>query len=243
MADKQVKDLNDLGASCAVGDKLLIYDLSTTEDKRIDLDDLIAEIFRLHGVTSSAAELNKLDGTDAVVADFNKLHDITSSAAELNVLDTFTGDVHDLEYAKELKDTGVTDTEYGWLDGVVNQVMDVDKGCGASKASYTPSASSSTILTKGGIHAFDTTAGIATAVLPAIRSGYAQMIIIQLDTDGGDLTIIDNAADSGFVESDGSTVGTIVTLDNAGEYVMFISCGLVGGTWMIVGGKSFTLSG
>jgi len=41
---------------------------------------------------------------------------VTSTAAELNVLDTFTGDVADLEWAKTLLDTGVTEAEYDQLD-------------------------------------------------------------------------------------------------------------------------------
>jgi len=47
-------------------------------------------------VTSSAGELNKLDGTDATKTDFDKLHDVTSSAAELNLLDGVTATTAEL---------------------------------------------------------------------------------------------------------------------------------------------------
>ena len=44
--------------------------------------------------------------------------DLTASATELNKLDGFTGVVADLNYAKDLNATGVTSTEFDFLDGV-----------------------------------------------------------------------------------------------------------------------------
>jgi len=61
-------------------------------------------------VTSTAAELNILDG-------------VTSTAAEINTLDGFTGVVADLNYAKTLRATGVTDTEFDYLDGVTSAIQ------------------------------------------------------------------------------------------------------------------------
>ena len=61
-------------------------------------------------ITSTAAELNILDG-------------VTSTAAEINKLDGFTGVVADLNYAKALKATGVTDTEFDYLDGVTSAIQ------------------------------------------------------------------------------------------------------------------------
>ena len=56
-------------------------------------------------ITSTAAELNTLDG-------------ITSTTAELNTLDGFTGTVDDLNYAKDLRASGVTSAEFDILDGL-----------------------------------------------------------------------------------------------------------------------------
>ena len=91
------------------------------------------------GVTSTAAELNKLDGFTGVVADlnyakdlratgvtaaeFNILDGVTSTAAEINKLDGFTGTVTDLNYAKDLRATGVTSTEFDYLDGVTSNIQ------------------------------------------------------------------------------------------------------------------------
>jgi len=68
--------------------------------------------FNLGGtnVTSTAAELNILDG-------------VTSTAAELNKVDGYTGSATELNYAKSLYDTGVTSTEYDYLDGVTSNIQ------------------------------------------------------------------------------------------------------------------------
>ena len=61
-------------------------------------------------ITSTQAELNLLDG-------------LTSTTAELNKLDGFTGAVADLNYASDLRATGVTSTEYDYLDGVTSNLQ------------------------------------------------------------------------------------------------------------------------
>ena len=48
---------------------------------------------------------------------------VTSTAAELNKLDGFTGVVADLNYAKDLRATGVTSTEFDYLDGVTSAIQ------------------------------------------------------------------------------------------------------------------------
>ena len=48
---------------------------------------------------------------------------VTSTAAEINKLDGFTGTVTDLNYAKDLRATGVTSTEYDFLDGVTSNIQ------------------------------------------------------------------------------------------------------------------------
>jgi len=61
-------------------------------------------------ITSTAAELNILDG-------------VSATTAELNTLDGFSGTVDDFNYAKLLRATGVTDTEYDYLDGVTSNIQ------------------------------------------------------------------------------------------------------------------------
>lgn len=61
-------------------------------------------------ITSTQAELNLLDG-------------LTSTTAELNKLDGFTGTYLDLNYASDLRSTGVTHTEFDYLDGVTSNIQ------------------------------------------------------------------------------------------------------------------------
>jgi hypothetical protein len=48
---------------------------------------------------------------------------ISASAAEINALDGFTGDYLDLNYAESLRATGVTSTEFDYLDGVTSNIQ------------------------------------------------------------------------------------------------------------------------
>ena len=82
-----------------------------------------AELNILDGVTSTTAELNILDGVTSTAAELNVLDGVTSTAAEINKLDGFTGDKDDLIYAKDLKATGVTATEFDYLDGVTSAIQ------------------------------------------------------------------------------------------------------------------------
>ena len=92
-------------------------------------------------ITATAAELNLLDTAEAgtivnskaVIYDGNgKINAsgfaisgsaITSTAAELNVLDGYTGSVTELNYLDTLHATGVTNTEFDYLDGVSSNIQ------------------------------------------------------------------------------------------------------------------------
>ena len=82
-----------------------------------------AEINKIDGVTATTSELNILDGVTSTTAEINILDGVTSTTAEINKLDGFTGAVADLNYAKDLKATGVTSTEFDYLDGVTSNIQ------------------------------------------------------------------------------------------------------------------------
>ena len=77
----------------------------------------------LDGLTSSTSELNIMDGVTSTTNELNILDGVTSTTAELNKLDGFTGDATDLNYAKSLYDTGVSSTEFDYLDGVTSNIQ------------------------------------------------------------------------------------------------------------------------
>lgn len=77
-------------------------------------------------VSSTHTELNALDGFTGTVADLNYAKDLRATGvtvAELDNLDGFTGAVADLNYAKDLRATGVTSTEFDYLDGVTSNIQ------------------------------------------------------------------------------------------------------------------------
>jgi hypothetical protein len=93
------------------------------------LNATIAELNYTDGVTSNIqTQLNgKATSAQGALADsaVQSLADlsITSTAAEINKLDGFTGVVADLNYAKDLRATGVTSTEFDYLDGVTSNIQ------------------------------------------------------------------------------------------------------------------------
>jgi hypothetical protein len=74
-----------------------------------------AELNILDGVTSTAAELNILDGVTSTAAELNILDGVTSTAAELNILDGVTATTAELNYVG-----GVTSNVQTQIDSKVS---------------------------------------------------------------------------------------------------------------------------
>ena len=82
-----------------------------------------AELNILDGVTSTAAELNILDGVTSTAAELNILDGVTSTTAELNILDGVTSTTAELNILD-----GVTSTaaELNILDGVTSTTAELN---------------------------------------------------------------------------------------------------------------------
>ena len=70
-------------------------------------------------VTGMVSASTKLSAAELALGGSN----ITATAAEINKLDGFSGSATELNYLKNLYDTGVTSTEYGYLDGVSSNLQ------------------------------------------------------------------------------------------------------------------------
>ena len=66
------------------------------------------------------------DGTANISIAPTDLTDVTATAAEINKLDGFTGVVADLNYAKDLRATGVTANEFDKLDGLAATTIELN---------------------------------------------------------------------------------------------------------------------
>ena len=83
---------------------------------------LDAGLWKVGGVavTSSAAELNILDGVTASTAELNILDGVTASTAELNILDGVTASTAELNI---LDGATLTVTELNYVDGVTSAIQ------------------------------------------------------------------------------------------------------------------------
>ena len=112
----------------------------------VDVDGTLeTDAFSINGtaVTSTAAELNALDGITSTVAELNILDGVTSTAAELNILDGVTSTAAELNILD-----GVTSTaaEINVLDGITAVVGELNALDIGSTAVGTAVASKAVIL-------------------------------------------------------------------------------------------------
>ena len=83
-----------------------------------------AELNILDGVTSTATELNLLDGVTATTAELNILDGVTSTAAELNILDGVTSTTAELNI---LDGVTASATDINLIDGITNGTVIASK--------------------------------------------------------------------------------------------------------------------
>ena len=100
-----------------------------------------AELNILDGVTSTAAELNLLDGVTATTAELNILDGVTSTAAELNLLDGVTSTTAELNI---LDGVTASATDINLIDGITNGTVIASKaiitvtcnGCALAQSAF-----------------------------------------------------------------------------------------------------------
>ena len=110
-------------------------------------------------VTSTAAELNILDGVTSTAAELNILDGVTSTAAELNILDGVTSTASELNILDGVTSTA---TELNILDGVTATTAELNyldlATLGSTAASKVVSADANNVVRfTGGIHEEATT--------------------------------------------------------------------------------------
>ena len=97
--------------------------LTTLQLGGVAVTSTAAELNLLDGVTSTTAELNILDGVTATAAELNLLDGVTATTAELNILDGVTATAAELNILD-----GVTSTaaELNLLDGVTSSTAELN---------------------------------------------------------------------------------------------------------------------
>jgi hypothetical protein len=100
-------------------------------------------------VTSTAAELNILDGVTSTAAELNILDGVTSTAAELNILDGVTSTATELNL---LDGVTATTVELNYVDGVTSNIQtQIDSKCatGANVNTLVGTTSAQTVPVDG----------------------------------------------------------------------------------------------
>lgn len=123
---EQLLLLNE-GAQTVLGDKTLSGTINFTgvfQLAGVAVTSTAAELNILDGVTATTAELNVLDGVTSTTAELNILDGVTSTTAELNILDGVTSTAAELNILD-----GVTSTtaELNILDGVTSTAAEINK--------------------------------------------------------------------------------------------------------------------
>lgn len=148
-------ELNILDGVTATAAELNILDGVTSTAAELNILDGVtstaAELNVLDGITSTTAALNKLDGYNGSTSELNILNGATLTTSELNTLDGFTGVVADLNYAKDLRATGVTTSEFDYLDLTSLGVVEVEKVVSADANGDVTFPTDKAIITQGNL--------------------------------------------------------------------------------------------
>ena len=108
-------------------------DITTLKVGGVAVTSTAAELNILDGVTSTAAELNILDGVTSTAAELNILDGVTATATELNLLDGVTATTVELNYVD-----GVTSNVQTQIDSKVATGANVNTLVGTTSAQTVP---------------------------------------------------------------------------------------------------------
>lgn len=130
-------------------------------------------------ITSTAAELNILDGVTATTAELNILDGVTSTATELNLLDGVTATTTELNYL-DITTLGLTQASKA-VTADANGVVSFDNGTIEEVTSITSSSNAATInLRDGNLFEHDLTENVTYTFSNPASSGRASCFILKV---------------------------------------------------------------
>lgn len=179
-----------------------------------------AELNILDGVTSTAAELNILDGVTATAAELNILDGVTSTAAELNILDGVTATAAEINYL-DVTTLGTSEASKA-LTADANGVVTFDNGISEEYTAVTSTSNATTVNLQDGTNFSHTLTENTTFTFsnPA-SSGKVSAFTLK---------IVQDASASGFtvtwpasVDWPAATAPTLTATASAVDYFVFIT--------------------
>ena len=169
-----------------------------------------AELNILDGVTSTAAELNILDGVTSTAAELNILDGVTSTATELNLLDGVTATTAELNYL-DIATLGLTAASKA-VTADANGVVSFDNGTTEESTAVSSSSNAATInLRDGNVFTHTLSENVTYTFSNPAANGRASAFILKVVQDSSARTI----TWPGTVDWAAATAPTI-TATNAG---------------------------
>ena len=204
-------DTYDLGSSSQQWRNIFIDGTAEIDTLALDgttVTSTAAELNILDGVTSTAAELNILDGVTSTTAELNILDGVTSSTAELNILDGVTSTTAELNILD-----GVTSTaaELNILDGVTATATELNLLDGVTSTTAELNILDGVTSTTAELNILDGVTATATEInaLDGITSTVSELNIVDGDTSATSTTLAD--ADRVVVNDNGTMVQVALT--------------------------------
>lgn len=171
-------------------------------------------------VTSTAAELNVLDGITATVAELNILDGVTSTAAELNILDGVTATAAEINYL-DVTTLGTSEASKA-VTADANGVVTFDNGISEEYTAVTSTSNATTVNLQDGTNFSHTLTENTTFTFsnPA-SSGKVSAFSLKLvqDASASGFTVTWPAA----VDWPAATAPTLTATASAVDYFVFIT--------------------
>jgi hypothetical protein len=171
-------------------------------------------------VTSTAAELNVLDGITATVAELNILDGVTSTAAELNILDGVTATAAEINYL-DITTLGTSEASKA-VTADANGVVTFDNGISEEYTAVTSTSNATTVNLQDGTNFSHTLTENTTFTFsnPA-SSGKVSAFSLKLvqDASASGFTVTWPAA----VDWPAATAPTLTATASAVDYFVFIT--------------------
>jgi hypothetical protein len=179
-------------------------------------------------VTSTAAELNILDGVTSTAAELNILDGVTSTAAELNILDGVTATTAELNYL-DIATLGLTAASKA-VTADANGVVSFDNGTTEESTVVSSSSNAATInLRDGNVFTHTLSENVTYTFSNPAASGRASAFILKVVQDSSARTItwpgsVDWAAATAptiTATNAGVDVFAFITVDGGSNYYGF----------------------
>ena len=187
----KILSTNGAGGAAAVVDITATIDLGSLIIGGTTVTSSAAELNILDGVTATAAELNILDGVTASTAELNILDGVTASTAELNILDGVTASTAELNI---LDGATLSTAELNYVDGVTSAIQtQIDTKAPSASPTLTSPTLASVITVTGGTQSWT-----VTAAGTDLTFAYNSVNVMRIDSSGN-FTVIGNVTAYGSV--------------------------------------------